>query len=73
MAVDRQKKTPANRTYSDGRSETVHVVAPVTVVAEQQLVIVLRGAAQGAGLALNALPRIRLHHDLHVGRELQTR
>ena len=56
-----------------GRDEAVHVVAAVAVVAEQQLVVVLRGAAEGAGLALDTLPRVLAHADQHVGRELQAR
>ena len=54
-----------------GRDEAVHVVAAVTIVTEEQLVVVLRGAAEGARLALNALPRVLLHTDLHVVCELQ--
>lgn len=34
------------------------MVATVTVVAEKQLVIILRGATEVAGLALNALPAV---------------
>ena len=49
------------------------MVASVAVVAEQQLVIVLAGATQCAGLALDALPGVLLHADLHVVRELQAR
>ena len=48
------------------------MVAAVTVVAEQELVVVLAGAAQGARLALDALPRILLHAHVHVGSELET-
>ena len=48
------------------------MVSSVAVVTEKQLVIVLRGAAQGASLALDALPRILPHADQHVSRELQT-
>ena len=55
-----------------GRVEAVHVVTPVTVVTEQQLIVILRGAAQTAGLTLDALPGVFPHTDLHVGRELQT-
>ena len=58
--------------YLHGRHQTVHVVSSVAVVTEKQLVIVLRGAAQGASLALDALPRILPHADQHVSRELQT-
>ena len=47
------------------------MVAAVTIVTEEQLVVVLRGAAEGARLALNALPRVLLHTDLHVVCELQ--
>ena len=54
-----------------GRHDAVHVVAAVTVVAEQELVVVLAGAAQGARLALDALPRILLHAHHHVGSELE--
>ena len=56
-----------------GRDEAVHVVAAVAVVAEQQLVVILRGAAEGAGLALDTLPRVLAHADQHVGRELEAR
>ena len=55
-----------------GRVQAVHVVSPVTVVTEQQLVVILRGPAQAAGLTLDALPGILPHADLHVGCELQT-
>ena len=54
-----------------GRYEAVHVVAAVAVVTEQELVVVLAGAAQGARLALDALPRILLHAHHHVGSELE--
>ena len=37
------------------------------------LVVVLAGAAEGAALALDALPRVLLHADDHVVRELQAR
>ena len=55
-----------------GRDEAVHVVAAVAVVAEQQLVVILRGAAEGAGLALDTLPGILPHTDQHVLSELET-
>jgi len=61
------------RRLLDGRDEAVHVVAAVAVVAEEQLVVVLAGAAEGAALALDALPRVLLHADDHVLRELQAR
>ena len=53
------------------RHEAVHVVSAVAVVAEQELVVVLTGAAQGARLALDALPRILLYTHVHVGSELE--
>ena len=55
------------------RDETVHVVAAIAVVAEQQLVVVLRGAAEGATLTLDALPGVLADGHQHVVRELQTR
>ena len=55
-----------------GRYQAVHVVPSVTVITEQQLVVILAGATQRAGLALDALPGVLLHADHHVGRELQT-
>ena len=53
------------------RHQTVHVVAPVTVVTEQQLVVVLARPAEGAGLALDALPGVLPDTDQHVVRELE--
>ena len=57
----------------DRRDEAVHVVATIAVVTEQQLVIVLRGAAEGAALALDALPGVLADGHQHIVRELQTR
>jgi len=54
-----------------GRNQTVHVVASVAVVTEQQLVVILASPAQGAGLALDALPGVLLDADQHVLRELE--
>ena len=54
-----------------GRDEAVHVVASVAVVTEQQLVVVLAGAAERAGLALDALPGVLPHTEQHVLCELQ--
>ena len=48
------------------------MVASVAVVTEQQLVVILTGAAQGAGLALDALPGVLLDADQHVFSELET-
>ena len=56
--------------YLHGGNETVHVVASVAVVAEQQLVVILGSAAEGAGLALDALPGVVPHADHHVLGEL---
>ena len=47
------------------------MVAAVAIVTEKELVVVFGGAAKGARLALNALPGVLLHTDLHVVRELQ--
>ena len=55
-----------------GRHQAVHVVSSVTIVTKQQFIVILRGAAQGAGLTLDALPGVLLHADQHVGCELQT-
>lgn len=54
-----------------GRYQAVHVIPSVTIITEEQLVIILTGATQGAGLALDALPGILLHANHHVVRELQ--
>jgi selenocysteine lyase/cysteine desulfurase len=61
------------RRLLDRRLEAVHVIAAVAVVAEQELVVVLGGAAEGAALALDALPRVLAHGDQHVVGELETR
>jgi len=73
-AIDAQLAAPGPlRRFLDGRHEAVHVVAAVAVVAEEQLVVVLRRAAQRAALALDALPGVLPHRHLHVVRELQAR
>ena len=54
------------------RHQAVHVVTSVAVVTEQKLVVVLAGPAQGAGLALDALPGVLLDTDQHVLSELET-
>lgn len=56
-----------------GRHKAVHVVTSVAIVAEQQLVVILGGPTQCAGLALDALPGVLLHTDLHVVSELEAR
>ena len=48
------------------------MVSSIAIVAEEQFVIILRGATQGAGLTLDALPGVLFHADQHVSRELQT-
>ena len=50
------------RLRGDGRLEAVHVVATVAIVAEEQLIVVLRGATEVAGLAFDALPAIGADH-----------
>lgn len=63
--------TPAPfRGLRHGGTQAVHVVTPIAVVTKQQLVVVLRGAAQAAGLALDALPAVRAHGCRHIHREL---
>ena len=47
------------------------MVSSVAVVTEQQLVVILAGSTQGAGLALDALPGVLPHADQHVVRELE--
>ncbi len=54
-----------------GWDEAVHVVAAVTVVAEEQLVVILGGTAECAGLALDTLPGILPHAHHHVLGELE--
>ena len=57
--------------YLHGRHQTVHVVSSVAIVAKEQFIIILRGAAQGAGFALDALPGVLPHADQHVVGELE--
>ena len=47
------------------------MIASVAIVTEQQLVVVLTGPTQGAGLALDALPGVLPDTDQHVVRELE--
>lgn len=56
----------------ESRHQAIHVVASVAVIAEQQLVVIIRCATDRAVLALNALPSVLLNRDLHVGGELET-
>ena len=48
------------------------MVAPVAVVAEEELVVVFTRPAQSAGLALDALPGVLPDGDHHVPGELET-
>jgi len=70
--IHTNRATPiAFRCLLHWRDKAVHMVAAVAIVTEKELVVVLGGAAKGASLALNALPGVLLHADLHVVRELQ--
>ena len=68
--VIRHKLRP-QETYLHRRHQAVHVIPSVTIITEEQLVIILTGATQSAGLALDALPGVLLHANHHVVRELQ--
>ena len=61
-----------DKNYLQWWDKAVHMIAAITIVTEEKLVIVLGGAAKGARFALNALPGVFLHADLHVLRELET-
>ena len=65
-----QLQAPSGATFMGG-TNSVHVVPSVTIITEQQLVIILAGAVHGAGLALDALPGVLHRADHHVGGELQ--
>ena len=56
---------------SESRRQAVHVVAAIAIVAEEQLIVVIRGAANGAELTLDALPTVPLNGNHHVGGELE--
>ena len=45
------------------RAEAVHVVATVTVITEQELVIIFRSPTEVARLALDALPSVCVHNS----------
>lgn len=53
------------------RRQAVHVITTIAIVAEQQLIVIVRRAANRAAFALDALPSILLDGNVHVGRELQ--
>ena len=52
--------------------ECLYYLLPVAIVTEEKLVIILAGAAEGAGLALDTLPGILPHAEQHVLGELET-
>ena len=49
------------------------MVASVAIIAEEKFIIVFTCSTQSTRLALDALPGVLLHADLHVVRELQAR
>ena len=53
------------------RGETIHVVATIAVITEEQLVIVLGGATDVAAFAFDALPAVGLHCCHHHRGELE--
>ena len=55
------------------RVETEHVEAAIAVIAEQQLIVVLRRRANRAGFTFDALPGVALRGNDHVVGELQAR
>ena len=75
MPPEEQKvntQEPSLGTDLHRRDQAVHVIAPVTIITEQQLVVILTGPTQGAGLALDALPGVLLDTNHHVVSKLQT-
>lgn len=50
------------RWFLNGWFQAVHVVASVTVVTEEELIVILRGATEVAGLAFNTLPAVCPHN-----------
>lgn len=55
------------------RCQAIHMIAAIAVVAEEQLIVVVGGAANRAILAFDALPAVSFHGDYHVRCELQAR
>ncbi len=47
------------------------MVAAITIVAEQKLVVVFARTTKRAGLAFNALPGVFSHGNNHIVRELK--
>lgn len=52
--------------------QTIHVVSTITVVTEQQLIIVVRSATNGTAFAFDTLPPVLANRNDHVRCELQT-
>jgi len=66
-----QMATPTSfRWFLQRRIQAVHVVATVTIVAEQQLVVIVGGSTQSATFTFNALPAILFNGNHHVLGEL---
>lgn len=69
-----QMTTPTSfRRFRHRRREAVHVVTSITVITEQQLVIIFWCSTHVTALAFNALPSIGFHSSHHHWSELQTR
>ena len=52
--------------YLHRRNQAVHVITAVAVVAEEQFVVVLRGAAESTGLTFDTLPGILPYTYHHI-------
>lgn len=61
------------RRLSQRRRQTVHVIATITVITKQELVIILRAATHGTSLALDTQPLVPLDRLHNVGIEAKTR
>eukprot|EP00048_Salpingoeca_helianthica_P018984 m.243783 g.243783 ORF g.243783 m.243783 type:complete len:480 (+) comp28528_c0_seq1:130-1569(+) len=53
--------------------DAVSVIATIALVAEHQVLLIIGVAADGAGLALHALPVVRFDHRDEIWRELEAR
>lgn len=51
--------------------QAVHVIPTIAVVAEEQLIVIVRSATNRAIFTLDALPSVALNRDHHVGGELE--
>jgi len=56
----------------NGGLQTIHVVASVAVIAEEQLVVVVGRPAESTRFAFNTLPSVLLNGLYHVRSELET-